>query len=88
MQYFRLAAIFLAASSPVFAETVVTERVSYGQANNFFDPLSNNLIAYRTETTYDTFEQPDDDRLKLAAMHCFGSFTIVRGITPAVAHAP
>ena len=77
----RLAAIVLAIATPAFAETRVTERVSYGTANNFFDPLSNNLIAYRTEIKYDEFEQPDDDRLKLAAMHCFGSFTIVRGIT-------
>ncbi|SMX22598.1 hypothetical protein [Boseongicola aestuarii] len=77
----RLTAVLLAVSSPVFAETVQTERVSYGMASNFFDPLSNNLIAYKTETKYDEFEQGEDDRLKLAAMHCFGSFVIVRGIT-------
>ena len=77
----RLTAVLLAMSSPVFAETVVTERVSYGMASNFFDPLSNNLMVYKTETKYDEFEQTDDDRLKLASMHCFGSFTIVRGIT-------
>ncbi len=81
MIYVRLTAVLLALSAPVFAETRVTERVSYGTANNFFDPLSNNLIAYRTEIKYDEFEQSDDDRLKLVAMHCYGSFTIVRGIT-------
>ena len=77
----RLPAVLVVLASPVLAETRVTERVSYGKATNFFDPLSNNLIAYKTETKYDEFEQPDDDRLKLASMHCFGSFTIVRGIT-------
>ncbi len=77
----RLTAVLVVLASPVSAETRVTERVSYGTANNFFDPLSNNLIAYRTEIKYDEFEQPEDDRLKLVAMHCFGSFNIVRGIT-------
>ncbi|QMU58094.1 MAG: hypothetical protein GKR98_07730 [Boseongicola sp.] len=77
----RLTAVLLAISAPAFAETYEVNSVAFGVASNFFDPLSENLIVFRTETKYDRFEVADAGRLEMEAIHCFGSFVIVRGKT-------
>ncbi len=75
----RLSAIALFLASTADAETYEVRTVGYGSSNDFFEALSGSLQVYKSDFTYERYENAEDSRLKIASGRCFGSFVIIKG---------
>jgi hypothetical protein len=77
---FSLAALHLL-SGPILAQSYDVDFVGYGQPENFFEPLSGDLMVVRSGSTMDRFEGLEETPLEGMTMRCFGATTILNGMT-------
>lgn len=76
---FAIAALPLLAG-PVLAQSFDVDIVGYGQAENFFEPLSGDLMVNRSSSTMDRFDRLEGTPLAGMTARCFGAVTILNGI--------
>jgi len=73
-------AAFFASAISVMAQTYEVDIVGYGTAENFFEPLSGDLMVTRSSSSIERFEGLQSTPLAGMTATCFGSTTILRGI--------
>lgn len=76
------AAIFLllVMAAPALAQDISVDTVGTGTTQQFFEPLSGDLMVTDSRSTIDVFEGLDDTPLAGMTARCFGSTTILRGV--------
>jgi hypothetical protein len=62
------------------AETFDVNIVGYGKSENFFEPLSGDIMVTRSGSTMDRFDGLEGTPLEGMTARCFGAATILNGI--------
>lgn len=62
------------------AQSYDVDIVGYGQAENFFEALSGDLMVTQSGSTLDRFEGLEGTPLEGMTARCFGTTTILRGV--------
>jgi len=70
----------LAQAGAAGAQTFEVGIVGYGKAENFFEPLSGDLMVTRSGSTIDRFDGLEGTPLNGMTARCFGSTTILSGV--------
>lgn len=74
-----LAALHLLAGSGL-AQSFDVDIVGYGQAENFFEALSADLMVNQSGSTLDSFDGLEDTPLEGMTARCFGTTTFLKGV--------